>query len=66
VTILRDNIRAAVERDDARKAGRIADGLRASGWRYNAIFEIFHEVTAIALPEFDALMYEADELTSRS
>lgn len=63
---LAEAIREAVETNDARKAGRIADTLRASGCRYADIFKMFHKATAIALPEFDALMYEADKLTSRS
>ena len=63
---LGDTIRAAVTQDDARKAGRIADSLRGSGLRYSQIFKMFHQATGIDAPEFDALMYEADELTSRS
>ncbi len=62
---LAEQIRAAVTQDDARKAGRIADTLRGHGFRYTQIQKMFNKATGIDAGDFDALMYEADELTSR-
>ena len=63
---LAETIRKAVTQDDARLAGRIATSLRIKGWRYSEIAKFFNDATGINTPDFDALMYEADELTNRS
>ena len=62
---LAEQIRAAVTQDDARKAGRIADTLRGHGFRYSQIAQMFNKAAEIDAADFDALMYEADELAWR-
>ncbi len=62
---LKEQISDAVTRNDARKAGRIADALRGDGWRYSNIAKLFNDASGIYTADFDALMYEADELSAR-
>ncbi len=63
---LTEAIREAVTQDDAGKAGRIAERLRGDGFKYAHIAQFFNRAAGIGTAEFDALMYEADELSSRS
>lgn len=60
-----DPIATAIDKHDARLAGRIVDVLRARGATYNDILELVRltrpEVTAA---DWDALLAEADDLES--
>ena len=61
---LKEQIADAVTRDDARKAGRIAEALRGDGWRYSNIAKLFNDASGIDAADFDLLMYEADTLAA--
>ena len=63
---LGETIKKAVSTDDAKLAGRIAERLRGDGWKYDHIAQFFKRAAGIDAAKFDALMYEADELMSRS
>ena len=63
---LAEIIRKAVTDDDAKLAGRIAERLRGDGFKYDAIRDFFKRAAGIDAPEFDALMYEADNQANRS
>ncbi len=58
-------IRKAVTENDAKLAGRISDDMRSRGIRYSGVFASFNRVTGIDAADFDALMYEADTISSR-
>lgn len=64
---LGDKIREAIKHQDATLAGRIADRLRyRHGLNYAQSFEIVKKAAPdIELPDWDALLYEADDLDSR-
>lgn len=57
---LGDAITRAVAQRDARMAGFVADVLRDRGFSYGEVYTFVNEHTAIALAEWETLMYEAD------
>lgn len=61
---IRQSIRDAVETEDARLAGAVADKLREAGYDYQATFEAFERaVPGIERRDFEQLLYEADGLS---
>ncbi len=63
---LGDAIRDAIKTQDAARAGRISDRLRRMGLNYKQQFEVVKRAAPdTELPDWDALLYEADEATSR-
>jgi len=47
---------------DAAGAGRIADRLRMrAGLTYRQVYDLINSVEPISLPDWETLMYEADE-----
>ena len=63
---LGEAIRETIATQDAARAGRIADRLRCMGLNYKQSFDVVKRCAPDAeLPEWDALLYEADSLESR-
>jgi len=63
---LRERIRTAVKGEDAAACGKFTADLRARGFNYSGIYRLVSNITGIGAAEWDALLYEADELASRS
>lgn len=56
-------LQRAIERYDAKRVGRIVDVFRfAYGANYAECFQVAHKLTAISFDDWDALLYEADEV----
>ena len=64
---LGDAIREAIANQDATRAGRISDRLRRMGLNYQQQFDVVKRAAPdTELPDWDALLYQADEAESRS
>ena len=60
---LRPRLRDAIERRDAPEVGRVVDFLRfGCGKNYEQCHALAHELTSISLDDWDALLFEADEI----
>ena len=57
---LKDAIKKAVRERDAQAALSIAEHCRSSGMNYDGTYAWVRKHTDIALPEWDALLYEAE------
>ena len=58
---LKEAMEKAVKERNPIMAAKIVDFCWGRlGWTYNKIYEEVHKLTGIELPEWDALLYEAD------
>lgn len=53
-------LKAAIESRDAEQIGRIVESLRLRGLNYPQTYAMAKKLTGIELPEWDALLEEAD------
>ena len=63
--LTREIVHEAINQKDAKEVGRIADMLRAKGMNHGESWRFFSNITGIQMAEYDALLYEADELEAR-
>lgn len=56
-----EKLKKAIVEHDPVAAGEVVNGLRKMGCTYIDVFRLAERLTGISLPEWETLMYEADE-----
>ena len=59
-------LRRAIVAKDYAKVAKIIDGLRASGMKYQKMYQYFNRQYPMTIPEFEVLMQEVEEWESRA